>query len=109
MRRSEISRVVPSEAWIVRYVLRRSRTCHGAIGTRLSNAILDFDQAQKGVPSSVGNRRPLRSGCVYRKFDLAWTQRTDGVSSLPDDWSAQADSWRPGFTLQVESQAGGGK
>src|ERR1039458_3475992 len=44
--------------------------------------------------------------CVYRIFDSAWTQRTDGVSSRPDEGPVQADSWRPGFALQVESNAG---
>jgi hypothetical protein len=43
---------------------------------------------------------------VYRIFDSAWTQRTDGVSSRPDEGSVQADSWRTGFALQVESKAG---
>ena len=28
---------------------------------------------------------------MYRIFDLAWTQRTDGVSSRPDEGSVQAD------------------
>ena len=37
--------------------------------------------------------------CVYRIFDSAWTQRTDGVSSRPDAGSVQADSRRPGFAL----------
>ena len=27
--------------------------------------------------------------CVYRIFDSAWTQRTDGVSSRPDEGSVQ--------------------
>src|SRR5207245_2193452 len=30
----------------------------------------------------------------------------DGISSRPDGRSVQADSWRPGFALQVESKAG---
>jgi hypothetical protein len=38
---------------------------------------------------------------VYRIFDSAWTQRTDGVSSRPDEGSAQTDSRRTGFALQV--------
>src|SRR5450759_823650 len=42
--------------------------------------------------------------CVYRIFDSAWTQRTDGVSSRPDEGSVQADSRRAGFALQVESK-----
>src|SRR5450830_824491 len=46
------------------------------------------------------------SGCVYRIFDSAWTQRTDGVSSPSDEGSVQADSRRTGFALQVESKAG---
>jgi hypothetical protein len=45
--------------------------------------------------------------CVYRILDSAWTQRTDGVSSRPDEGSVQADSRRPDFALQVESKAGG--
>src|SRR5665213_794145 len=45
--------------------------------------------------------------CVYQISDSAWTQRTDGISSRPDEGSAQADSRRPGFALQVESKAGG--
>jgi len=44
--------------------------------------------------------------CVYRKFDSGWTRRTDGISSRPDEGSAQADSRRPAFALQVESKAG---
>src|SRR5450759_5770812 len=44
--------------------------------------------------------------CVYRKFDSGWTQRTDGISSRPDEGSVQADSRRTGFALQVESKAG---
>src|SRR5664280_252123 len=44
--------------------------------------------------------------CVYRIFDSAWTQRTDGVSSRSDEGSVQADSRRRGFALQVESKAG---
>jgi hypothetical protein len=44
--------------------------------------------------------------CVYRIFDSAWTQRTDGVSSRPDEGSVQADSRRADFALQVESKAG---
>jgi hypothetical protein len=44
--------------------------------------------------------------CVYRIFDSAWTQRTDGVSSRPDDGSVQADSRRTAFALQAESEAG---
>jgi hypothetical protein len=43
---------------------------------------------------------------VYRILDSAWTQRTDGVSSRPDEGSVQADSRRAGFALQVESKAG---
>src|ERR1039458_1653923 len=52
---------------------------------------------------------PMRWGlipCVYRIFDSAWTQRTDGVSSRSDEGSVQADSRRRGFALQVESKAG---
>src|SRR5664279_5764201 len=41
--------------------------------------------------------------CVYRKFDSGWTRRTDGISSRPDEGSAQADSRHPAFALQVES------
>jgi hypothetical protein len=37
-------------------------------------------------------RRHDRDRCVYRIFDSAWTQRTDGVSSRPDEGSVQADS-----------------
>src|SRR5450631_578288 len=48
------------------------------------------------------SRRP----CVYRIFDSVWTQRTDGVSSRSDEGPVQADSRRPGFALQVESNAG---
>src|ERR1035441_3238687 len=44
--------------------------------------------------------------CVYRILDSVWTQRTDGVSSRPDEGSVQADSRRTGFALQVESKAG---
>src|SRR5665213_277644 len=44
--------------------------------------------------------------CVYQISDSAWTRRTDGISSRPDEGSAQADSRRPGFALQVESKAG---
>src|SRR5450759_436807 len=44
--------------------------------------------------------------CVYRILDSAWTQRIDGVSSRPDEGYVQADSRRPGLTLQVESKAG---
>src|SRR5450759_4209549 len=47
-----------------------------------------------------------RLGCVYRIFDSAWTRRTDGISSRPDEGSAQTDSRHPGFALQVESNAG---
>src|ERR1017187_1672444 len=59
-------------------------------------------------PRLHGRRCPrsARSGCVYRISDSAWTQRIDGVSSRPDEGSAQADSRRPGFALQVESKAG---
>ncbi len=32
------------------------------------------------------------SVCVYRQFDSAWTQRTNGVSSRPDERFDQADS-----------------
>ena len=46
------------------------------------------------------------NGCVCRIFDSAWTQRTEGVSSRPDDGSVQADSRRTDFTLQAESKAG---
>src|SRR5450756_384888 len=46
-----------------------------------------------------------RSACVYPIFDSAWTQRTDGVSSPPDEGSVQADSRRTGFALQIESKA----
>jgi glutathione S-transferase len=46
------------------------------------------------------------AACVYRISDSAWTQRTNGVSSRPDEGSVQADSLRPGFALQVESKAG---
>ena len=56
--------------------------------------------------SDGGNSNPLDRGCVYRILDSAWTQRTDGVSSRPDEGSSQADSRRPGFALQVESKAG---
>src|SRR5450432_4039087 len=49
---------------------------------------------------------PFVARCVYRIFDSAWTQRTDGVSSRPDEGSVQADSRRPDFALQVESKAG---
>jgi len=31
--------------------------------------------------------------CVYRVFDSAWTQSTNGVSSRPDEGSIQADCW----------------
>ena len=44
--------------------------------------------------------------CVYQIFDSAWTQRTEGVSSSPNEGSIQADSRRTGFALQVESKAG---
>src|SRR5665647_1128200 len=44
--------------------------------------------------------------CVYRISDSAWTRRTDGISSRPDEGSAQTDSRRAGFALQVESKAG---
>src|SRR4029434_8132154 len=44
--------------------------------------------------------------CVYRIFDSVWTQRTDRVSSRPDEGSVQADSRRTAFALQVESKAG---
>ena len=43
---------------------------------------------------------------MYRIFDSAWTQRTDGVSSRPDDGSVQADSRRTAFALQAENKAG---
>ena len=43
---------------------------------------------------------------MYRIFDSTWTQRTDGVSSRPDEGSVQADSRRHSFALQVESRAG---
>ena len=46
--------------------------------------------------------------CVYRIFDSAWTQGTDGVSSRPDDRTAQIDFRHPSFALQVESKAGSG-
>src|ERR1035437_5572266 len=49
---------------------------------------------------------PITITCVYRIFDSAWTQRTDGLSSLPDEGFVQTDSWRTGFALQVESKAG---
>src|SRR5665811_1768050 len=49
-------------------------------------------------------RAPKRP--VYRIFDSAWTQRTYGVSSSPNEGSIQADSRRTGFALQVESKAG---
>ena len=44
--------------------------------------------------------------CVYRIFDSAWKQRTDEVSSRPDEGSVQADSRRTAFALQVESKVG---
>ena len=43
---------------------------------------------------------------MYRIFDSVWTQRTDRVSSRPDEGSVQADSRRTAFALQVESKAG---
>src|SRR5450756_2555591 len=49
---------------------------------------------------------PKSGACVYRIFDSAWTQRTDGVSLRPDEGSVQADSRRTGFALQIESKAG---
>src|ERR1035441_7945007 len=49
---------------------------------------------------------PKSGACVYRIFDSVWTQRTDGVSLRPDEGSVQADSRRPSFALQVESNAG---
>ena len=49
---------------------------------------------------------PALQRCVYRISDSAWTRRTDGISSRPDEGSVQADSRRPGFALQVESKAG---
>src|SRR5450830_477163 len=52
------------------------------------------------------DKEELTHRCVYRKFDSGWTRRTDGISSRPDEGSAQADSRRPGFALQVESKAG---
>src|SRR5450830_2062574 len=48
----------------------------------------------------------LSNPCVYRIFDSAWTQRTEGVSLSPNEGSIQADSRRTGFALQVESKAG---
>jgi hypothetical protein len=48
----------------------------------------------------------LADRCVYRIFDSAWTQRTEGVSSRRDEGSVQADSRHTGFALQVESKAG---
>ena len=44
--------------------------------------------------------------CMYRIFDSAWTRRTDGLSSQPDEGPVQADSRRPGLAFQVESRAG---
>ena len=49
---------------------------------------------------------PQRWSCVYRILDSAWTQRTDGVSLRSDEGPVQADSRRPSFALQVESNAG---
>jgi hypothetical protein len=59
-------------------------------------------------PSPGSRPGLLVLACVYRIFDSAWMQRTDGVSSRSDEGSDQADSRRPGFALQVESKAGGG-
>jgi hypothetical protein len=49
---------------------------------------------------------PSEYACMSRISDSAWTRRTHGISSRPDEGSAQADSWRTGFTLHVESKAG---
>ena len=56
--------------------------------------------------SAIASYGNFSRSCVYRIFDSAWTQRTDGVSSRPDEGSVQADSRRPDFALQVESKAG---
>src|ERR1019366_3444628 len=39
------------------------------------------------LSSQAGSRR----SCVYRISDSAWTRRTDGISSRPDEGSVQAD------------------
>jgi len=46
--------------------------------------------------------------CVYRKFDSAWTQGTDGVSLPSDEQPVPTDSRHPSFALQIESVAGSG-
>src|ERR1017187_3253704 len=61
----------------------------------------DATRMQHGCDESL-----ILFSCVYRKFDSGWTRGTDGISSRPDEGSAQADSRRPGFALQVESKAG---
>src|SRR5450830_1634011 len=61
---------------------------------------------EAGPTNATDLMTSLRGGCVYRKLDSGWTRRTDGISSRPDEGSAQADSRRPAFALQVESKAG---
>src|ERR1035437_7892293 len=61
----------------------------------------DATRMQHGCDASL-----ILFSCVYRKFHSGWTRRTDGISSRPDEGSAQADSRRPAFALQVESKAG---
>src|SRR5664280_1504365 len=61
---------------------------------------------EAGPTNATDLMTSLRGGCVYRKFGSGWTRRTDGISSRPDEGSAQADSRRPAFALQVESKAG---
>ena len=52
-------------------------------------------------------QRRARDPCVYRKFDSAWTQGADGVTSRPDDRPAQADSRIVCLAFQIEGKSRG--
>ena len=86
----------------VRVFQRFFVACNFLHATRMQHGCnTDATRMQHGCDESL-----ILFSCVYRKFDSGWTRGTDGISSRPDEGSAQADSRRPGFALQVESKAG---
>ena len=65
----------------------------------ITAAGLPLECQPHGLRKAAGRRLAEAGCCVYRISDSAWTRRTDGISSRPDEGSSQADSSRAGFAL----------
>jgi pimeloyl-ACP methyl ester carboxylesterase len=67
------------------------RTSFGYILPELSRTrqLIAFEQQGYGHTPDITDRpfsfEQSADDCVYRIFDSAWTRRTDGISSRPDD------------------------